>query len=391
MEHRIALTWGLSSIHGWGVFGINLVKELLTHRQQGWPSPLLLNETPLQIISEAYHPMLVPLVKEQERLAQDTAHLQQVGLNDVLVIHSSGNNLLRSQTSDRFVGQRNFGFTFFENTGISDEAIELAKGLDGMRTGSEWNAAHLRDRGVTDVQCIHQGVDTDVFRPHPPSERFGDKFVIFSAGKLEFRKGQDLVLAAFKKFQKRRADALLVTVWQNPWPDSANTIAESKHVASVPNSNATDPAEAIMAWSHAEGVSQGSHIDLGAVGNLELPQILRDIDVAVFPNRCEGGTNLALMECMASAIPCVVSMNSGHLDIATDENCFPLARQSPVSDPDGIRTSWGESDVDEIVEQLELVYCNRDTAKAIGAKGMDRMRQMTWQNQIGLLVDSFQG
>lgn len=388
MESRIALTWGLSSIHGWGVFGINLVKELLLHKEQGWPSPLLLNETPMQTISEVYHPMLAQLIAEHDRLAKDTARLQQVGLNDVLVLHSSGNNLLRTPISDRYVGQRNVGFTFFEDTHISNEAIDHAIGMDGMRAGSEWNAAYLRDRGVSDVICIHQGVDTDVFQPRPPAGRFSDRFVVFAAGKLEFRKAQDLVLAAFKKFHQRHDDAMLVTVWQNPWPDSIKTMAESPHVSSVP-SDCAIPAEAIVKWTHAEGIPEGAHIDFGAVGNMELPHILRDVDVAVFPNRCEGGTNLALMECMASAIPCIVSMNSGHLDIATSENCFPLTRQSPVNDPDGIRAHWGESDVDEIVEHLEQAYRNRDSAKDIGTRGMDRMRQMTWQNQIGLLVDSF--
>jgi len=137
MENRIGLTLGLSSIHGWGVFGINLVKELLLNRAKGWPEPLLLNETQMATVNDAYHPMLGPLVAEQTKLANDSAHLQQVGLKDVLVLHSSGNGLLRTPVSDRYMGERNFGFTFFEETNISDQAISHAMGMDGMRASAE--------------------------------------------------------------------------------------------------------------------------------------------------------------------------------------------------------------------------------------------------------------
>jgi len=381
MESRIALTWGLSSIHGWGVFGVNLVKELLLNRTNGWPEPLLLNETEMQAIHEVYHPMVAPLAKEQAKLARDSAQIQQVGL--------SGNGLIRTPVSDRYVGERNFGFTFFEETNIPDQAIEHAKSMNGMLAGSMWNARHLRECGIENVECIHQGVDTDVFQPRPPVRRFGDKFVVFAAGKLEYRKAQDLVVAAFKEFITRRPDALLVTVWQNPWLESAQTLSESTHISTLPDFSKS-PADAMMAWTQSEGIPKDAHIDLGIVGNADLPHILCDADAAIFPNRCEGGTNLALMECMASGIPCIVSMNSGHLDIATSDHCYPLERQSPVDDPRGRRQIWGESDIDEIVEQLDAVYLDRARAKEIGLRGVSRMQEMTWAKQIAALIQSLQ-
>ena len=48
------------------------------------------------------------------------------------------------------------------------------------------------------------------------------KFVVFSGGKLEWRKGQDLVLAAFRNLLQRNpslrgaAGAILVTAWVDP-------------------------------------------------------------------------------------------------------------------------------------------------------------------------------
>jgi len=129
-------------------------------------------------------------------------------------------------------------------------------------------------------------VDIDVFQPRPSTHRFGDKFVVFAAGKLEFRKAQDLVVAAFKQFVARRPDALLVTVWQNPWPESIKTLSESTHISSLPDLT-KNPADAIMTGTGHEGLPEDTHIDLGVAGHGDLQHILFDVEVSVFPNRCE--------------------------------------------------------------------------------------------------------
>lgn len=44
---------------------------------------------------------------------------------------------------------------------------------------------------------------------------------------------------------------------------------------------------------------------------LQLAEALAEADVALFPNRGEGGTNLMAMQAMASGVPTVLSANSG--------------------------------------------------------------------------------
>jgi glycosyltransferase involved in cell wall biosynthesis len=46
-----------------------------------------------------------------------------------------------------------------------------------------------------------------------------------------------------------------------------------------------------------------------------MPSVLQEMNVAVFPNRAEGGTNLVAMECMACGLPVILSGNTGHLDL----------------------------------------------------------------------------
>lgn len=386
MTGRLGITWGLSSLHGWGVFGLNLVRTLLAHQDRGWPRPLLLNETPLGAVDPAFHDMLAPLIAEHERLISGSAHLAQVGLRDTVVLHSSGNGLTHNEVSARFRGERNVGFTFFEETDIPEPALAAVRTMDRMLTGSMWNRNVLIAKGVPEAVCVHQGVDSALLAPRAKAGRFDGRFVVFGGGKLEFRKGQDIALAAFREFHARHPDSLLVTVWQNPWPDSIATLAESPHLLTLPNDG--PPQTAIPAWSVTEGVPEGAHIDLGAVSNTALPEILAEADAALFPNRCEGGTNLALMECMALGLPCVASLNTGHADIVDDTVAYPLTRQGAVVGRPGSREGWGESDVAEAVERLEEIYANRAEAVSRGQRARDRMAGMTWETQVGKLIEA---
>ena len=115
---------------------------------------------------------------------------------------------------------------------------------------------------------------------------------------------------------------------------------------------------------------------------------MREADVALFPNRCEGGTNMMVMQAMACGLPCVLSANSGHLDIIEGGACIPLVAQGAVilDAPEISTEGWGESDVDEVVAALEVIYQDRQKARAIGDAGADLMARYTWQAQIHQLA-----
>jgi glycosyltransferase involved in cell wall biosynthesis len=260
-----------------------------------------------------------------------------------------------------------------------------------MLVGSRWNQEVLMRNGLGAVRLAHQGVDTAMFQPGPRRGRFRDRFVVFSGGKLEFRKAQDIVIAAFRAFHARHPDALLVSMWHNPWAEFERTIAESPHVTAAPNPN-DPPARRISDWAARQGIYPRAFRDLRALPNSELPALLREADAALFPNRCEGGTNLVAMEAMACGVPCVLSANTGHLDLIDEARCYPLRGQRPVADPTGDREGWGESSVEEIVEALERIHADRAEAKERGRRGAEFMAGWSWPRQIDRLlaeIDAF--
>ncbi|HEX4933136.1 MAG TPA: glycosyltransferase, partial [Gemmatimonadaceae bacterium] len=118
-------------------------------------------------------------------------------------------------------------------------------------------------------------------------------------------------------------------------------------------------------------------------------QVVREADVALFPNRGEGGTNLVAMECMAAGVPTIVSDNTGHRDLVATRGCLPLTRQHPVRPPTRFYRAvdgWGESDIEEMVAALEQVYTDRAAVQSIAQRGAAAMAQMSWRHQVEAFV-----
>jgi glycosyltransferase involved in cell wall biosynthesis len=208
--------------------------------------------------------------------------------------------------------------------------------------------------------------------------------VIFSGGKLEFRKGQDLVLAIFRAFRQRHPEALLVTAWHSPWSELA-ALAAGHPGMTAPRCTA-DGVPDVVGWAVENGIPAEAIISLGGTPNIVMPYVMREADAALFPNRCEGGTNMVAMECLACGIPTVLSANTGHLDLLRQDIALKLERQNPVLSNYYDTTEWGESDVEEAVEKLEAIWQDRTGAAAMGARAASFMATMTWRHHAANLM-----
>jgi glycosyltransferase involved in cell wall biosynthesis len=231
----------------------------------------------------------------------------------------------------------------FEDTNFSRAETErLRTRYQVLVTASSWNQNVLVSYGLGSV-LIHQGIDATLFQPGEKQRLFGDRLVVFSGGKLEYRKGQDLTIAAFKKLLQTEPDALLVTAWHNHWPELISGLEKSPHIAWTPGDTR---AEHLQNWLCDHGIPARNQHHLDPMPNAELPQYLHSADVAVFPSRAEGGTNLCAMECMAAGIPTFVSANTGHLDLASHFVLLDDAGATPGHE------GWGETDIEALVDAM---------------------------------------
>jgi glycosyltransferase involved in cell wall biosynthesis len=180
--------------------------------------------------------------------------------------------------------------------------------------------------------------------------------------------------------QERHDDVLLVTSWFNQWPASMRTMRASPYIRFAPPPGPLEYRTVIEGVLAANGVDSTRAIHLGPLQNPLMARVYRNSDVGLFPNRCEGGTNLVLMEYMACGGPAIASFGSGHKDILTDENSLPLKslRQATVRDGDEPAKVWHDADLDEIVDKLEWAYSNRDRLAERGARAARDMTRFTW-------------
>jgi len=382
---NLGINWQLHDRTGWGVYGINLALQLLNRKR--WQPVLLqapgrLPENPLLLKK------LAPLQNAYQQLAtllERTPGYRPSGEN-LIILHGLGNSFISLESPLR--SQHNIGVIFFENTAFSDTSLNRAKEYPLIITGSHWNEKVLRELNLPgQTATVIQGIDPTIFHPAPKAGLFANRFVIFSGGKLEYRKGQDIVIAAFKIFQEKHPEALLLAAWHNSWPESMREIATRGHVKGAPATTGNQ-TENISRWLIDNDLPPESFLVIPETPNVYMASIIREANVAVFPNRAEGGTNLVAMETMACGVPTILAANTGQLDFADPETCWPLTRQDkvlPTPTFQGVE-GWGESDLEEIVNHLETVYSDSAGTHRKGARAAARLAHFSWANQIDQLL-----
>ncbi|MDY7023328.1 MAG: glycosyltransferase, partial [Cyanobacteriota bacterium] len=375
---QVGICWPIGMQSGWGTYGLNLTLELLKTTVQ----PILLaGIANLESLLPTHQSQLKSLLQQQEKLTQP--------LNFPLLC-ALGNQLGTSQEIEAITSSQKIGLIFFEDTYFSENAIASSQKYQAIITSSTWNYQILQQvlPSSTQLHTVFQGIDRTLFYPATKSNTFGNRFVIFSGGKLEYRKGQDIIIAAFRAFHQRHPDALLVTAWHNYWPQFMIGLDRAGHVVGLPKVEENGTLQ-ITKWLVENGIPENAVVALNALPNAQMPQFIREADVALFTSRAEGGTNLAAMECLACGIPTILSANTGHLDLL-GEHCYSLQHQNSV-EPLQFATGtegWGESSLEEVLEALENVYQNRSEAQQRGQQGAKWMQNWTWEIRVQQLLNA---
>jgi glycosyltransferase involved in cell wall biosynthesis len=283
-------------------------------------------------------------------------------------------------------GKANYGYTFFENE-LTPASVENAKRFDLVLGGSTWCRDRMLESGIENCDLLIQGIDPDLFFPVETQPRH-DRFVIFSGGKFELRKGQDLVLRAVKILQDKYPDVWLLNCWYNMWPASARLMSYSRHIRFEYRDNESWQ-DTMQRTYNQNGLDPARIITCDLVPHERQRDVFAQTDVGLFPNRCEGGTNLVLMEYMACAKPVVASNTSGHRDILTPDNALPLNQLSDFHVKDGegnLIGRWQEPGLDELVDQLEYAYHHRERLIATARQAGEDLARFTWRHSADQLI-----
>lgn len=379
-----AFIWPPSRTLGWGQVAIHAGMDLI---QRG-TAPLFLAEAGAAIMEEEQWRLIGPAMTATADLRVAVARMtglgQRVNLDGVAVLHPLGDQMCGHAISGLLRGRPNLSLPCYCDEVVDEVALARLSHFDHHIVLCGYNRDVLAEHGVHNTTLTIQGVDP-VMRPGPKRGRFAGRFAIYSGGKLEYRKGQDIVIAAFKAFRSRHPEALLVTAWRSPFLASAASLAEGL-VERAPWL-APDGNLDLAGWLASNGIGPDDCVDLGMVAHADLRDALIECDVAIFPNRSEPATNLMAMEAMACGVPTAVSANTGHTDLIDLGDCLSFKEQRPVA---GVsRRRWGESSVDEIVEVMEQVYRDREAATAMGLAGSCTIiSRWTWSGFVDGLCEA---
>lgn len=377
----------LGPSHGWGVCGRYLTLEM----DRLTPVRLITEDLECEANNDPSHYEALSKIQVRRGTLPRLAANDQFRLKGALLQCIEGHTL--RPWLIQAAAERRIGYTFFERTSLRMAEVAAAQGyFDWIVAGSTWCERILRDHGLASVNTIIQGVDLQKFHSgYGMKERYKDRFVVFSGGKLELRKGQDIVLRAFKALQDRHDDVLLVNSWYNRWNDSVMTMKMSPYITfDMPGG---DYFHAVLRLLAANRIDPEKVVTLPPIPHARMAEIYRDTDCALFPNRCEGGTNLVLMEYMACGKPAIVSSCTGHMDVIDGDNSIPLRAMGKlrIQDQKGeIAQVWDNPDIDEAIAGLEWAYQNPDTLKAIGRKAAESMQQHTWENTAKQFLELLQ-
>lgn len=262
----------------------------------------------------------------------------------------------------------NVGYGFIENDIQAKRYTPRARRLwDHIICGSTWMKDWLSEQFNHDrLSVAIQGVDPEVFN-YQEVPRDTDWFTVGSFGKFEYRKGQDIVIRAMKRFCERHKDVRLLHQWGNDWPQSA---AEMGHIPGTgfpkfdPNQNMNEirTGDFFKAYMDAIGIPNEN---VGRLPNNKMANIYRRCDVALFPTRCEGGQALPFQESLACGVPCIVSDATGHQDI-TEDCDYPCSDLLLRGGKDFVHKlgdveigNWYAPCEDYVQSQLEYAYRTR--------------------------------
>ena len=380
----VAITWPVGAATGWGTLSRALLRALLRANA----TPMLLHEpTATRHMLEAFsaselqglHAAHVNLLKMVGQSVTMGDGLDPVACSvlelPMPVLHGLGNGLRGSDVVQsggvngclRLSGLANAGLVFFEDMrdGFNDAAWTASRlsHFTALVAGSSWTRGVLL--AVPRRPAVHlarQGVEAAVFPARRAQPALTGEFRVFSGGKLEHRKGQDVVVAAFRRFVATHPEAVLIAAWHTDYPELAQGLAAPGHVTAPP----LELTELrMLQWLDANGVPESAVRLLGAVDSATVSRALADSHVAVFPSRAESGTNLFAVQALAGSVPSVLSGGTGHADLdevfdcdgARDDVerlCYVMTQGVGVGQD--ARRGWTEPSVEEAVELLERAF-----------------------------------
>ena len=263
--------------------------------------------------------------------------------------------------ADRYSNTLNSALTFFELDSLSDREVCHLSSLDVLFVASKWAQAICNAHDIKSV-VIPMGVDTDIFFPAQSSN---GPYKFFTTGKIEIRKGHDILCDLFNRAFSDKDDVELLIKWRNPFLSQ----------------------EENYTW-------QQSYLDSPLGHKIKFFDTVAHSDVANFihsghcgicPTRAEG-FGLGILEAIACDKPVITTDYSAITEFCNDTNaklvkidCLESAYDGRWFNNEGQWAHFGKEQEEQFIAHMRYCYNNRITTNPGREQTLSRFN---WKNCV---------
>ena len=259
--------------------------------------------------------------------------------------------------AERIGGGPHITLSFYEMDRLDDRRINHLTSSDHIISPSSWWTDILQnelfcsdfkdvDKVLTDdfITTIPMGVDSTIFNSNNTSRPDGPT-TFLNIGKIEVRKGHDILAKAFKEAFPDE-NVILAMMWSNPFL-SQDEVKEWTDL-----------------YINTIGADRVRFIPYVKT-DYELAKIINSVDCCVFPTRAEG-FGMPILQSLACGKPVISTDYSAHADFVNEDNSMLIHIDEMETAYDGKwffgQGEWaklGTKQIDELVEYLSLVHAGK--------------------------------
>lgn len=272
---------------------------------------------------------------------------------------------------------KHIGFPIFELDSFSPLEIKNLSYCDEIFVCSKWakdvilNTKELKDKLITVVPL---GVDRKTFNEDNPFIK-PKKTIFLNIGKMEYRKGHDLLPDIFNKAFGPKDDYEL-------WMMADSCFNDQKMYKSM------------MAEYHQK-LSGRVRFLSSVKSSSQVANIIKKTDCGIFPTRAEGFC-MPLLECLSCGIMCITTNYSGQTEFANEKNCYLVNVNEKELAVDNIwfhgQGNWakiGTDQIDQFIYYVRAIHeAKKNNSLLLNNDGISTSLDFSWKKTANNILRS---
>lgn len=263
------------------------------------------------------------------------------------------------------------GFPIFERNKFNEQMKHHLVNQDELFTCSCWGKQIILDNLIAKQNSIHViplGIDPTIFNQNYLNKLYNYKTIFWTQGKIEIRKGHDILHEVFSKAFPNNEEVELWISWNNPFLKK----------------------EEIDDWEALYRAKLGDKVKfIPPIQNpCDMAQLMSQTDCGIWLSRSEGFC-LPCLEYLAMGKHVIGPSNSGFTEYLNKNNSFLIEFDESEPMFDGVwfkneESTWahyGENQIEQAVNYLRDVHSKKQTElRLVNEAGIETGKKFTWEN-----------